>query len=233
MSATTHEHGGQDHGHGRRRRRIAGPHLRFRRLLPPDPQLLLLGTALLRHPGLLVDALDLRHPRRHRHHDRRLPEPAAGPGPARRADAADAGADAAEHRHDEVDEDDDADACISTQGGMQDQMAAMQENSDGHGRCVQRRHERRHLLPAAGDLRQRRLQARHGQLHLPRRPRGAVHHLPRGRSADRRRHRPHRRASSRPRRKPSRAPRWRAPGSTSVAPRRPSRTCRKATTTTC
>ena len=45
--------GRQDHRHGRRHRRIAGPHLRFRRFLPPDPQLLLLGTALLRHPGLL------------------------------------------------------------------------------------------------------------------------------------------------------------------------------------
>ena len=33
----------------------------------PHPQLLLLGTALLRHPGLLVDPVGLRHPRRHRH----------------------------------------------------------------------------------------------------------------------------------------------------------------------
>ena len=48
---------------------IAGPHRRFRRLLPADPQLLLLGAALLRHPDLLVDAVDLRHARRHRHAD--------------------------------------------------------------------------------------------------------------------------------------------------------------------
>ena len=43
----------------------------------PHAQLLLLGTALLRHPGLLVDPVDVRHPRRHRHDDRRHPEPAA------------------------------------------------------------------------------------------------------------------------------------------------------------
>ena len=53
--------------------RIAGPHRQFRRLLPADPQLPLLGTALLRHPGLLVDSVDLRHARRHRHADRRPP----------------------------------------------------------------------------------------------------------------------------------------------------------------
>ena len=35
--------------------RIAGPHRGFRRLLPADPQLLLLGTALLQHPGVFVD----------------------------------------------------------------------------------------------------------------------------------------------------------------------------------
>ena len=36
----------------------------------PHAQLPLLGTALLRHPGVLVDPVGLRHPRRHRHHDR-------------------------------------------------------------------------------------------------------------------------------------------------------------------
>ena len=35
-------------------RRIAGPHRGFRRLLPPDPQLLLLGETLLRHSHLLL-----------------------------------------------------------------------------------------------------------------------------------------------------------------------------------
>jgi len=35
-----------------------------------DSQLPLLGAALLRHPGLLVHAVGLRHTRRRRHHDR-------------------------------------------------------------------------------------------------------------------------------------------------------------------
>ena len=43
----------------------------------PHAQLLLLGTALLRHPGVLVDPVGVRHPRRHRHDDRRHPGPDA------------------------------------------------------------------------------------------------------------------------------------------------------------
>ena len=39
----------------------------------PHAQLPLLGTALLRHPAVLVGAVDFRHPRRHRHDDRRHP----------------------------------------------------------------------------------------------------------------------------------------------------------------
>jgi RND superfamily putative drug exporter len=57
-------------------------HCGFRRFLPPDPQLPLLGTALLRHTDLLVDAVDLRHAGRRRHDDRRHPEPDAGPAEA-------------------------------------------------------------------------------------------------------------------------------------------------------
>ena len=64
------QHGHEDEGHDRRHRGIARQHRQFRRLLPSAAQLLLLGTALLRHPGLLVDQVDLRHPRRHRHDDR-------------------------------------------------------------------------------------------------------------------------------------------------------------------
>ncbi len=67
MAGVTHSDGRQDQGHDRRHRRIAGPHRQFRRLLPAAAQLPLLGTALLRHPGLLVGAVDFRHPRRHRH----------------------------------------------------------------------------------------------------------------------------------------------------------------------
>ena len=70
MSATTHDMVAKTNEHGRRHRRITRSHRRFRRLLPPDSQLPLLGAALLRHPGLLVAAVGLRHARRRRHHDR-------------------------------------------------------------------------------------------------------------------------------------------------------------------
>ncbi len=64
------QHGRQDPQHDRRHRRIARLHREFRRFLPADPQLLLLGTALLQHPALLVDAVGLRHARRRRHDNR-------------------------------------------------------------------------------------------------------------------------------------------------------------------
>ena len=98
MAATTHSMVTQDEGHDRRRGRIAGQHRQFRRLLPADPQLLLLGTALLQHPGLLGAPVDLRHPRRHRHDDRRHPGAAAGHGAPGSADAADGHVDAADDR---------------------------------------------------------------------------------------------------------------------------------------
>ena len=81
----------------------------------------------------------------------------------------------------------------ATQKGMQDQQAAMQGELDGHGRGVRRVEERRLVLSAAGNLRQRRLQARHEELHLAGRQVGALHHLPRRRSDDARGHRAHRR----------------------------------------
>ena len=59
-------HGRQDQGDGGHHQRTARPHRRFRRFLPADPQLLLLGAALFRHPGLPGDAVGVRHPRRHR-----------------------------------------------------------------------------------------------------------------------------------------------------------------------
>ncbi len=66
-----------------------------------------------------------------------------------------------------------------SQASQQDQQAAMSENQAAMGGGVQRLAQRRHLLPAAGNLRQRRVQARHQELHLPpQRPRGALHHLP-------------------------------------------------------
>ena len=109
MSATTHSMVAKDPRHDRRHRRIAGLHREFRRFLPADPQLLLLGTALLQHPDLLVDAVGVRHARRRRHDDPRRSGVAPGSGAARFADAAADGADAAADRDDEEDEDDDAD----------------------------------------------------------------------------------------------------------------------------
>ena len=44
----------------------------FRRLLPADSQLFLLGKALLRHPGLLCAQIDLRRNRRYRPTHRRI-----------------------------------------------------------------------------------------------------------------------------------------------------------------
>ena len=124
---------------------------------------------------------------------------------------------------------DDADDVCQTQKGMQDQMAAMQDNSIGHGRGVRRVDERRLVLSAAGGLRQRRLQTRHGAVPLARRPRGAVHHQPRGRSAVARGHRADRRRSRTPPRRPSRARRWRGRRSISAAPPPPTRTCSDGT----
>ena len=124
----------EDEGHDGRHRRIAGPHRRFRRFLPAAAQLLLLGTALLRHPDLLVDPVDLRHARRHRHADRRHSGPAARPGTPGQADAAVGHADAADDRDHEDHEAHHADD-VSTQKGMQDQMAAMQDNSTAMGQA--------------------------------------------------------------------------------------------------
>ena len=66
-----------------------------------------------------------------------------------------------------------------SQKGQQDQMKAMQENSDRDGpglRCVQ---ERRLVLSATRGVRQRGLQARHEDVRVTGRKGRAVHHLPR------------------------------------------------------
>ena len=65
---------------------------------------------------------------------------------------------------------------------MQDQMAAMQQNSAAMGEAFDASQERRLVLSAAGGVRQRGLPTRDGAVHLARRKSGAVHHLPRGRS---------------------------------------------------
>ncbi len=162
-----------------RHRRIAGQHQQFRRFLPPDPQLPLLGTALLQHSRLLGAALDLRHPRRHRHDDRRHPADLIPD--MERLDAlmpqmvALMPSMIATMKNMKTY---DADHVWQTQKGMQDQMSAMQDNSIGHGRGLRRRPERRLVLSAAGDLRERRLQARHEELPVPQRTCGALHHQP-------------------------------------------------------
>ena len=50
-------------------------HREFRRLLQADPQLLLLGTALLQHPAVLVDPVHVRHPGRRQRDDRHHGQP--------------------------------------------------------------------------------------------------------------------------------------------------------------
>ena len=86
-------------------------------------------------PRLLVDAIGLRHPRRHRHAERR---PAGTSSPdleqARRADAAAAHVDAADDRDHEDHAQHDADH-VQTQNGMQDQMQAMQQNATAMGQA--------------------------------------------------------------------------------------------------
>ena len=101
-------HGRPDEGDGGRHPGVAGRYRQFRRLLPTHPQLLLLGTALLRHSRLLVDPVGVRHPRRRRHHDRRHPEPAASHGAPGRAHARADGDDARDDPDHEEYESDDA-----------------------------------------------------------------------------------------------------------------------------
>ena len=101
-------HGRPDEGDGGRHPGVAGRYRQFRRLLPTHPQLLLLGTALLRHSRLLVDPVGVRHPRRRRHHDRRHPEPDASHGAPGRAHARADGDDARDDPDHEEYESDDA-----------------------------------------------------------------------------------------------------------------------------
>ena len=182
MADITHNMVDQDEGHGRRHRRTARQHRRLRRLLPADPQLLLLGTALLRHPGVLVDlrsifdtldGIDVMTD----DIQQLVPE-------LERLDALmpqlvalmpEMITTMKTMKHDDADDVSVAEGHAGSDGGDAGEL-------DGHGRGVRRVDERRLVLSAAGDLRQPRLQARHEAVHLARRSRGALHHLPRGRS---------------------------------------------------
>ena len=170
-------HGRPDEGDGGRHPGVAGRYRQFRRLLPTHPQLLLLGTALLRHSRLLVDPVGVRHPRRRRHHDRRHPEPDASHGAPGRAHARADGDDARDDPDHEEYESDDAGHVFDPKGhaGPAGRHAA---ERGGHGRGLRRVEERRLVLSAPGNLRQRRIQARHEELHLTGRQVGALHHLP-------------------------------------------------------
>ena len=141
----------------------------------PHAQLPLLGTALLRHPAVLVGAVDFRHPRRYRHDDRRHPATRARSGAPRRAHAGVGRVDACADRDHEDDEVDDADDVRHPKGHAGSAGRAAGE-FECDGRRIRRVDERRFVLPAPRGLRQRRLQTRYGQLHFTRRQVGALHH---------------------------------------------------------
>ena len=169
--------------------------------------------------------------RRRRHDDQRCSGIASRSRTARFADAATDCVDAAADRDDEDNEEHDADDARLA-GRVAGSAGRAGGEPVGHGRRVQRLLERRQLLPTTGDLRQRRVQTRYGQLHLAERSCGPDDHL----STREIRSPPtesiaSRRSSTRPRRR-SRVRRWRDRRSTSAALPRRSRTCRKATITT-
>ena len=143
----------------------------------PHAQLPLLGAALLRHPSLLVDQVDLRHPRRRRHVVRRPPEPDAGPGTPRHAHAAAGRVNARPDRDDEEHAAHHADDVSEPEEPAGPAKGhAGEPGGDGPGvRCVQ---ERRLVLSATGSVRQRGLQAGLEDVRVTGRTSRAVHHLP-------------------------------------------------------
>ena len=71
-----------------------------------------------------------------------------------------------------------ADHVSGPEGHAGSDATAMQDNSTAMGQAFDAVQERRLLLPAAGGLREPRLQARHEDVPVPGRTRGAVHHQP-------------------------------------------------------
>ena len=102
-------HDRADKGNASHHERAARRCRDFRRFLQAHPQLLLLGTALLRHSDLLVAAKRLRHARRRRHAHRQDAGTPAVPGQDGRSAATTSRADAAADRDHGVDADHDAD----------------------------------------------------------------------------------------------------------------------------
>ena len=66
----------------------------------------------------------------------------------------------------------------STQKGLQDQQNEAQENSTAMGKAFDASKNDDSFYLPPGNLQQRRVQARHEELHLPRRPCRALHHQP-------------------------------------------------------
>ncbi len=85
----------------------------------------------------------------------------------------------------------------STQSSQQDQQYAMSDGQSAMGDAFNDSHndDTFYLPPEIFDNKD--FKTRHEELHLPRRPRGPVHHLPRERPAGRRRNRAHRRHQER------------------------------------
>ena len=113
----------------------AGPASRFRRFLPADPQLSLLGTTLLRHSVVLVHAVDIRHRGRRRPDDRHHGQARRqywriGPGLAGVARHG-----PADDHHDAKHATDDADTTYSTMSGMWGQLDELSQNSTAMGKA--------------------------------------------------------------------------------------------------
>ena len=167
------------------------PDLRFRRLLQAVAELPLLGTALLRHPGVLVAQVDLRHARRRRPAHRRLSDLLPD---LQQLDVL--LPQLSEMLLPQIETMKSMKTMMLTQyqvqKGSQDQQAAASAGLDCDGRRIRRREERRHVLSAAGSLQQQGLQTGDEEFPLAGRPFRALHHQPRGRSGERRGHLPHR-----------------------------------------
>ena len=165
MAATTHGMVEKMHGMTVDIQQLRDHIADFDDFFRPLRNYLLLGTALLRHPDLLVVQVDLRYPRRHRHDDRRHPESHAAHGSPGLAHAADGRADAFDDRDDEEYAAHHADDVPEPEESAgPDEGHAGEPGCDGPGlRCVE---ERRFVLSATGSLRQRGLQARHEDVRI-------------------------------------------------------------------
>ena len=134
-------------------RHLARPPRRFRRLLAADPQLLLLGEALLRHPDLLVVPVPVRLAGRDRPARREVSPPLRRHRPHRggdpRAGAAhpDHARDAEDHSWPDADDVSDIQRDDQPDGGDE-------QHRDRDGPELRQVAERRLLLPAARGLRQ-------------------------------------------------------------------------------